>query len=421
MKKSIIWILMSMFLISIVAADLKTGAMQVTMLSQEPDPAGPGKYVEIRWKVENQLNKIEDLEFEVLPEYPFSLESGDDGIREIGTLYGRQQGDDAVILYYKLRVDENAVEGTNTIRLRYRSKESNVWVNLGEFDVRIQTSDAILSVLSVTSEPEVITPGKKAKVAVKIKNEADSLLRNIKVKWTPLTIVSSLGSATTIIEELPFTPIGSTNEKTIYQLDSKEQTDVEFNIVVSPDAESKDYKVQLTITYEDELGTDYSIDNIMGLIIGNSPDISITLESSGITKAGMKGEVVIKFVNKDVMDIKFATVQLEKNDCYTIISPEIAYLGNIDSDDYETADFTLYVKPGKDCKELPLEFAYKDANNNEYIQNIKIPLMIYSEKEALQMGLTKRSNTAGVLIIIFIVVIGFVIWRFIKKRRSKKK
>lgn len=414
MRRIIIFLMISLMLVSFSSAGLISGGnMDVTMLSQEPDPVEPGEFVELRWKVENIGEKIDDVEFKILPEYPFSLLPGDDGTRSVGSLYGRQQGDDAVILYFKLKVDENAVEGNNDLRLQYKTKVTSNWNTLEPYSVRIQTDDAILSIVSVVSNPESIEPGKMADLKIKIKNEADSAIKNVKIKWTPLTITSG----TTSIVELPFTPIGSTNEKTVYLLKPQEEVEVDFKMLVSPDAESKYYKVQLLVNYQDELGTDFSIDNVMGLVVGNTPEVSVGIEKSEITQANQKGEVSVRIVNKDVMDIKFVNLELVDKDCYTLLSPAQDYLGNIDSDDFETASFELYIK-SLECNELPVILTYKDANNKEYEKEVVLPLALYSDAEAIEIGLKQQKSVVGPIITLLIIV-GGLYWYFRRKKNKK--
>jgi len=376
--------------------------IEATLISQTADPVKPGEFVELRWKIENIGKVLNNVEFELLPEYPFSLT--DSGIRKVGSLYGKQQGDDAVILYYKLKVDERAVEGISKVKLKYKTN-SLTWTTFPDFDVRIQTDDAILSVVSVNTIPEVIAPGEKASIEIKLKNEADSVLKNIKLKWTTLSLTSST-------TELPFTPIKSTNEKILNSLHPKNEESITFNVVVSPEAEAKDYKVELSLSYEDELGENFSTKNIMGIIVGKTPELRITLEESEIVKPNMNGDVGIKIVNKGVSDIKFTNIILQENECYTILSPHEVYLGNIDSDDYETAEFKLHMQG---CNNLPIILSYKDANNQEYIEEHTLNMKLFSEKEAIKFGLIQKSNKVGILLIIIIVVGGFYLWRRYKK------
>ncbi|MCK4522238.1 MAG: hypothetical protein KAU20_06695, partial [Nanoarchaeota archaeon] len=227
------------------------------LVNQNPDPAEPGGYVEIRFKVENVgADYAKDVVFELLPEYPFSLDRGMSATRRIGDMYMYQVGKEAFILYYKLRVDKNAVEGNNPIKLKYSLDDGAIWRRVGPFDVRIQTHDAILAVNSVVSEPKEMPQGAVSLLTINIENMADSLLKDIKTTLEILTKTTTTTGVTT--EELPFSPVDSTNEIIIKNLDSHESKNITFRLMVDADAESKNYKVPLKIEYSDELGKNYT-------------------------------------------------------------------------------------------------------------------------------------------------------------------
>ena len=376
----------------------------VTLINQDPDPAEPGNFVDVRFKFDNNgTEEARNVEVEILPEYPFSLYSGD-RFRTIGTLQSRQKGDVGVIVKYRLRVDENAVEGENELRIKYRI-DKQAWIEPEEFMIDVQTQDAILEVDSIISA-EGITPGISSLLKIRIKNMADSLLKDIKVKL-------DLGS-------VPLVPIGSTNEKTLYQLGSKESYDIEFRLMAEPDAESKLYKVPLKLEYFDELGKSYVKNQTIGLTIGSKPDLSVTLDESEIFEAAKPGEIVVKVVNKGVTGIKFMNVKLMPSGNYKILSSDEAYLGNIDSDDFETADFRLFVE-STDKKQvlLPIILEYKDTNNNDYKDSIELALNLYTAAEAKKLGLKNENGFVGILIVIIIVAIG--LWYYRKQRKNKKK
>ena len=376
----------------------------VTLINQDPDPAEPGNFVDVRFKFDNNgTEEARNVEVEILPEYPFSLYSGD-RFRTIGTLQSRQKGDVGVIVKYRLRVDENAVEGENELRIKYRI-DKQAWIEPEEFMIDVQTQDAILEVDSIISA-EGITPGISSLLKIRIKNMADSLLKDIKVKL-------DLGS-------VPLVPIGSTNEKTLYQLGSKESYDIEFKLMAEPDAESKLYKVPLKLEYFDELGKSYVKNQTIGLTIGSKPDLSVTLDKSEIFEPAKSGEIVVKVVNKGVTGIKFMNVKLMPSGNYKILSSDEAYLGNIDSDDFETADFRLFVE-STDKKQviLPIILEYKDTNNNDYKDSIELTLNLYTAAEAKKLGLKNENGFVGILIVIIIVALG--LWYYRNQRKNKKK
>lgn len=379
----------------------------VTLISQEPDPAEPGKYVDVRFKFDNNgSGEAKDVEAEILPEYPFSLDKGVDSTKRIGTLQSMQRGDVGAIAKYRLRVDENAVEGENDIKIRYRlNKES--WIQPDPFKIKIQTHDAILSVDDVSVDKDMLEPGSSSVVKIKVSNKADSILQDVKARL-------ELGG-------LPFAPVGSTNEKSIYKIDAKENYEFDFKILVNPEAKSGVYQVPLKIAYSDDLGKNYIRNGTIGLIIGAKPDLSVTLDSYGVFESIGSGQIVFKVVNKGVTDIKFMNVKLIAGEGYTILSSDESYLGNIDSDDYETADFKLFIKKSKK-KEIMLPFVleYKDANNNNFKEKVELPLKVYSTSEAKKLGLIKGNGKVGFVIIIVVVIAGLLVYRKWRKARKKK-
>ena len=411
MKKILIGILILIVLSLGVNAQVMTklskyADVRVSFVNQEPDPAEPGKYVDVRFKFENNgFDQAKEVVIELLPEYPFSLDPGKSAIKKLGALHARQLGETAVIIKYKLRIDKNVVEGENELKLRYKF-DGYGWIEPDNFNINIQTHDAILAVDAVSIDKKTLEPGSSGIVKIKLANKADSTLKNIKV---------TLG-----LGDLPLVPIDSTNEKSIYKIDSRQSYEFEFKVLAKPNADSGVYKVPLSVYYLDELGKSYLKNVTIGLTIGAKPDLSITLDDSEIYESGKSGEIFVKIVNKGVTDIKFMNIKLMPSDNYRILSNDEVYIGNIDSDDYETADFELFIGGSKEKKvSLPVVLEYKDANNNDFKERIELMLDLYSASEAKKFGLKKGNGFVGNLVIVVIVVAGLFIYR--KWRKHKKK
>ena len=205
--------------------------------------------------------------------------------------------------------------------------------------------------------------------------------------------------------------------KSIVSIGPKQIANVTFQLTAEPDAASKLYKVPLSIIYKDDLGRNYSKDNVISLAVGDIPEMRFTVDSSTIYKAKQAGTVTIKAANTGLGDIKFLNIRLQESDAYTIISPAEVYVGNIDSDDYETADFKLYAL-SKDLT-LPLTITYMDANNQQYVENIDLAVPLYSTSQAKKLGLAQGNGFVGYLIIIIIVGAGYY-WYRKRKKRAKK-
>ncbi|MFC1730577.1 hypothetical protein ACFL6I_09590 [candidate division KSB1 bacterium] len=106
----------------------------IQQLRYEPYPANPGEYITLWIKAQNTGNRdTENAIFELLPKYPFSLDTNEDPIREFGQL-----NSEPVVLEYKIRVDKDAVEGTNEIDMKYSYNENeDEWVTK-TFEIEIE-------------------------------------------------------------------------------------------------------------------------------------------------------------------------------------------------------------------------------------------------------------------------------------------
>lgn len=388
----------------------KAPDLRISISIQDPDPVEPGREVEASFKIENNGTAANNVVFEILPEYPFSLVPGEIAEKNVGTIGTSQNGRQSVIVRYKIKVAQDAIDGNHEIKVRYKSEEFDSWIMIENLRVKVQSRDAIIGVEKFAAEPPVVAPGSKAKLTIMLRNYATSLLKDIKV-------VLDLGKSGD--EGTPFSPIGSTNEKVLAYIKPESSEPVEFELIADPGALSSSYKIPISIKYSDSLGRNYSKSNIITVIVGDEPDISVGVDSSTIYASGSAGEMTVKIVNKGLPDMKFVNVKLDKSNKYRIISPSEVYIGNIDSDDYETADFKLYVEKTSERKlSLPLTVEYKDANNKDYKSIVNLELPLYSSSEARKLGLVQGNGKSVWIILIVLAIAGFFGYRMWKKRRK---
>lgn len=385
-------------------------AMNVISTKYEPYPVGPGEYFDIWLKIENAGDKdAANFTFKLTPEFPFYLDASEEAERNFGKFTAHQ----IVLVKYRVRVDENAVEGDNYLKYLY-SLNGIRWTE-GQVKIKVQTLNIVLNIESVETEPEKITPGEKLKLTITLENMADSTLKNIVAKLDLFRIYR--GTTAYAYYEVPFTPVGQSNEKMLYQLLAREKRNITFDLVADSDAEAKVHKVLLNINYFDELGKNYTKDYLIGLLVSSEPDFSVTVEESKIYGTRQTGEITIKFVNKGLADIKFLNVVLKESENYDIVSSDEVYVGNVDSDDYETVEFKLYLKKVKDKKvTLPLYLEYKDANNYPYSVDLDVVMNVRSLKQG-----AGRGGVLGRLIFVIVaIVVGYFLYRRWEKKKKKK-
>ena len=140
--------------------------VQVGLLNQDPDPVSAGDVVEARFQIETYWEGTrEEVLVEIMPEYPFSLYSGDKVVR-LGKLKGRQLGLDSFIVDFKLKVDEDAVDGDNEINLQVIAGET-VWT-YDEFHIDVEKED--LRLHAYIRNSDLTISGSKGTVSLEIAN-----------------------------------------------------------------------------------------------------------------------------------------------------------------------------------------------------------------------------------------------------------
>ena len=149
--KKIVFFVMLVMLAAFVAAAVNTDyygkstRISVSLASQDPDPVEPGKIVELSFKLDNKGTLTDDVVFEILPEYPFSLLPGEVSAKNIGALGTSQNSDRTVFVKYKVKVDQNAVDGNYKIKVRYKSANFESWATIEDLIVKVQSHDAIIN------------------------------------------------------------------------------------------------------------------------------------------------------------------------------------------------------------------------------------------------------------------------------------
>ncbi|MFH1056752.1 MAG: COG1361 S-layer family protein [Candidatus Micrarchaeota archaeon] len=365
-----------------------------------PNPAVPGQYVEAWIGVQNNKADAEAVQCELRPEYPFTLDSNENATRNIGNVGTGQ----SIVLKYKVRVDASAVLGDNALKIACRTGSTG-WVE-AKMNISVQTQAQSLAVKEISLDTGEIAPGSKATMTVSLENLATTPVRDVSVR---LDVTS---------ETLPFAPIQSGTEKTVPFIAGRGKLDVEFKLVAFASAEPKAYKIPLKISFKDYLGNSYSLNDTAGVIVNAKPILETFVEESKILRDNTGGKILVKIVNKGLSEAKFLNVRAHDSLSVKIVSPQVYYVGNLDSDDFETIEYTLFVTNAGKRASVPLTLEYRDANNNEYTDEAIADFQLYSDDEIAKLGLEQAVGTNW-LLFIAIAVAAFAGYKFWWKKRAK--
>jgi hypothetical protein len=166
--------------------------LRVNLVNQNPIMADPGSYVDLAFKVENMGTGVsKNTSLILVPEYPFSLEPGADAVQNIGTIGGLQNGNNAFLVKYRLRVDDGAVNGDNPIKLRYSEGSSNSYSTVS-FNVSVsnpRTSFDVIMQDSTTLAVANIGSNIASSVIVSIPNQ-----QNLRVSGATSSIIGTLNA-----------------------------------------------------------------------------------------------------------------------------------------------------------------------------------------------------------------------------------
>lgn len=367
--------------------------LNATLLYYEPVPATPGSVINVYIQIENKGTTAHNVNVEFVDNGPFALDSASDRIRSTGSIPSQK----SFLLNYKVQVSKDALPGTSTLKIQY-SIEGGTNTQTMLLPIDIQGSTASLEVQSVVLEPKTFSPGAAGKLTLTLKN-----LANIKI---------ASGNVKLDLTSVDMAPIGGTNQQRFVDLQANDQKEFTFELAPSPNVAAGVYKVPVIITFKDQKGTQYDMTEFIGIPVGVEPELLVYFDKTTVASNTKTGIVTVKFVNKGLSQIKFLDMQVLQNDDVKVTSEtDRIYVGNINEDDYQTADISLKIT--KDAVNVPVRVTYRDALNREYEKTINLPL------KTVNQASTKSTNWSTIILVAVIVgVLGYFAYkRFRKPKR----
>ena len=204
-------------------------------------------------------------------------------------------------------------------------------------------------------------------------------------------------------------------------IESGQTQTVSFNLITKGDADSVLYTLPLEIVYYDNEGSAFTKNASFGMVITQEPRLITNVDSSEIVTSGQRGEVSLSISNLGVDEVKFVTVTLQDTDEYEVLGNREIYLGNIDSDDFESATYQVYMNGRGQSVPLLATLTYQDGLNREYSHDVQLALPLYSRSEAASLGLIPKGNPVsaylGFSLLVFVAVFWFAMFKDLRSRK----
>ncbi|MFT4261056.1 MAG: COG1361 S-layer family protein [Candidatus Woesearchaeota archaeon] len=393
-------ILMMILAISLLPIALAQPLVLIDLAQQEPRPAVQGQTTDIYVTFTNTgQSDVRDLEVEFIDSNFVRLTSEQrrtTTIPVIGTFRD-------FTIKYTVQIDQNAPDGQVFANLIYRlgNVPGEATRNL---PIQVRSAEPVVSISSVRTDPEIIVPGQEFDLTIAVRNLASAPVRDVIVD---LDIAPNIVGGT-IIQNLPFVPL-TTNQMSINRINPSQTSEFTYKMVAMPSATADIYKLPLSVRYFDDSGNQRTSNLITGLRVNADAELLVVVDQSTLTTNQRTGDVTFLILNRGFTDIKMTTISLEDSDSFTLQSPSnTQYLGNIDSDDFDTVRYRITAN--EDKLSIPVKINYVDALNNEFS---------YTTNVELNLREGHRSGSAFNVILLLIIV-GAIAYYVYRKKKKKK-
>ena len=197
LKYSYLIVSLFLFAIPLIAAETSC-SLDATMINQDPYPAIPGEYVKFVFQVTGVENPAcNDVYFELLQNYPISADSTTSTKTQIkGGTYSSTTYSSSLVVPYKVRVDENAVDGENEVSVAFSSTQFSTIVK--RFNFSIENPKASFEVFvkdydftKKTMTFQILNTGKKDVKAITMEILPES---KVQMRGSSINVVGDLDS-----------------------------------------------------------------------------------------------------------------------------------------------------------------------------------------------------------------------------------
>jgi len=374
--------------------------LQIQELKYNPYPAEAGKYMDLWIKIENiRTEEAKDVTCILLPEYPFSLDPNENATSHIGKLPGAEE----VILQYKLRIDSNAVEGWNEMKIKCQTENSDNWV-INKFDIYVESKIPEFAIGSVASEPAKLFPdSEENKLSIEIQNigTGDAELVTSKLILpkgiTPSESYSNIANLGTIKEG--------------------ESKTAEYYIDVDKNTIPGNYKAKLVIKYKDANNNRQEYKNRtldVDVVIKPLPLFEIGNVTTIPKKISQGDKVILRLKIKNIgfEEAKSVSIKIYKqSDQPFDFDEKYDYIGNLKPNQSGEAVFRFDVDDNANLKTylLKAEIRYLIGDDVKIIEK-QIPIEVEMEKKDSKLFFL------GILLVAFVILSGgYYGWKRIKK------
>lgn len=176
--------LFPIFFMILLLAAFVNAEISVTMLNQDPDPVSAGEVVKVKFRVENTWKKItdDDVIISVIEDTPFTIYDSQKE-KNLGKLDSFTARVNAPVIDFRLRVDENAKDGENELKIKVKIGEIEF---ISEEKYFIEVENKEINLKTFIRDSTIVTANNKGTVAIGIANAGGT-----NIKFLGMTLLPS--------------------------------------------------------------------------------------------------------------------------------------------------------------------------------------------------------------------------------------
>ena len=371
-------------------------ALVANLSQQIPYPAQPGEEVTLVIKTTNVGDEpAKNIVWYLDVKEPFELKDVDGE-----TLPELRSGETANTEYY-LTVDPDARSGEYIIDL-------NITYS-GDFDNEyLITKSTVEITIRVMGHPDLVLldadvpkadPKSEFDAKFTIKNVGTGPAKNVKVYFE---------NQTSILPRMSICYIDT--------IEPGEIVVIESSFFVDTTTPSQ-YPLGITIRYEDEVHEAQPVQSYSVLApVSSGNTLFVYLDSQDELTPGRVGDITIGVANRGLAEAKHIIITIVEDDQFKVIGSSTGYIGDVESDDYDTADFTILPQSG--CRNVTIKVDYADDYGNQYSMTTDVPIKVYSSEEMEEIAPGGGGYT-WIIIAALVLLLAFVFRKRIKRIISR--
>ena len=267
----------------------------------------------------------------------------------------------------------------------------------------IPVNASVLRYGLIDQDPDPVRAGEVVELKFKVENLWEETRYNVKVE---------------IVPEFPFSLYSESAVREFGRIDgTKKGGDAiyfDYKVLVDHDAVDGEHEIVL-VSNDGESIT--KLDDMFYVDI-EKEEIALKpyIVSSNIIVGGNKGSFTVEIANRGGTDVEALELQLLNSYDYRLLSTsDYIYLGDLEADDTESEDFSIYVEKGIKEVKIPVQLKF-EVEDKDYIEQYDLVLNLLTYKEAKKVGLVNGNYGSYIVIAIIIIIVAFIIIRRIRKR-----